>query len=93
MFSKCKSSTAIDVTHALMENSTLSSSFPNLATLAKIVPILLVAEATVKRSFSSIKLVKTCSTLSLKRSQTSGGKKDVPKGKLECCSHRIIVPN
>ena len=38
MFSKYESSTARDVTHALVENSTLSSSFPNLATLAKIVP-------------------------------------------------------
>ena len=42
-----------------MENSALSSSFPNLATFAKIVPILLVAAATVERIFSSIKLVKT----------------------------------
>ena len=74
MFSKCKSSTAEDdVTRALMENSTHSSSFPNLATLAMVVPILPVSVATVyKRSFSSIKLVKTrlrsqlgCDTLDL----------------------------
>ena len=58
MFSKYKSSIAKDVTRALMENSALSS-FPNLATLAKIVSILPVATATVERSFSSIKLVKT----------------------------------
>ena len=58
MFSKYKSSIAKDVTRALMENSTLSS-FPNLATLAKIVSILPVATATVERSFRSIKLVKT----------------------------------
>ena len=59
MFSKYKSSIAKDVTRALMENSTLSSSFPNLATLAKIVSILLVATSSVERSFRSIKLVKT----------------------------------
>ena len=59
MFSKYKSSAAKDVTCALMENSTLSSSFPNIATLAKIVSILPVAAATVERSFSSMNLVKT----------------------------------
>ena len=59
MFSKCKSSAATNVTRALMENSTLSSSFPNLVTLAKIVSILPVAAATVERSFSSMNLVKT----------------------------------
>ena len=55
MFSKYKNSKAKDVAHALMENSTLSSSFPNLATLAKIVSILPVVTATVERSFSSTK--------------------------------------
>ena len=59
MFSKYKSSAAKDVSRAHMENSTLSSSFPNLATLAKMVSILPVATATVERSFRSIKLVKT----------------------------------
>ena len=59
MFSKYKSSIAKDVTRALMENSTLSSSIQNLATLAKIVSILPMAAATVERSFSSIKLIKT----------------------------------
>ena len=42
-----------------MENSTLSSFFPNLATLAKIVSTSPVETATVERSCSSIKLVKT----------------------------------
>ena len=59
MFTKYKSSTAKDVTHALMYTSTLSSSFPNLVTLAKIVSILPVATATVERSFSNMKLLKT----------------------------------
>jgi hypothetical protein len=59
MFTKFKSSTAKEVTHALLSNSTLSSAFPNLATLAKIVSVLPVATATVERSFSNMKLVKT----------------------------------
>ena len=53
-FSKYNSSTSKDVTPALMEKFTLSSTFPNLVTLAKIVSILSVATATVKSSFSSI---------------------------------------
>ena len=59
MFNKYKSSTAKDVTHALIYNSTLSSSFPKIVTLAKIVSILPVATATVEKSFSNMKLVKT----------------------------------
>ena len=59
VFTKYKSSTDKDATHALIYNSTLSSSFPNLVTLAKIVSILPVATATVERSFSNMKLVKT----------------------------------
>ena len=65
MFSKYKGSTAKDITHAHMEYSTLSSSFPNLATLAKNVPILPVVTATLERSLSSIKLVRLTSQLGI----------------------------
>ena len=59
MFTKFKSSTAKDVTHALISNSSFSSAFPNIVTLANIVSVLPVATATVERSFSNMKLVKT----------------------------------
>ena len=41
MFTKLKSSTSKDVIHALISNSTLSSAFPNLVTLAKIISVYL----------------------------------------------------
>ena len=59
MFTRFKSSTAKEVTKALVSNSTLGSAFPNLVTLASIVSILPVTTATVERSFSNMKLVKT----------------------------------
>ena len=79
MFTRFKSSTAKEVTKALVSNSTLgsafpnlvtlasafpnlvtlASAFPNLVTLASIVSILPVTTATVERSFSNMKLVKT----------------------------------
>ena len=59
LFTKFKNQTAKDVTHALVSNSTLSSAFPNLATLAMIISVLPITTATVERSFSDMKLVKT----------------------------------
>ncbi len=59
MFTKFKNSTAKEVINALVSNTTLGSAFPNLVTLATIVSILPVTTATVERSFSNMKLVKT----------------------------------
>lgn len=59
LFNKFKTNTAKDVIHALMSNSTLSSAFPNLTTLAKILSVIPVTTATVERSFSDMKLIKT----------------------------------
>lgn len=59
MFSQFKSKTAKYVINVLLSNDTLTSTFPNLATLAMIVSVIPVTTCTVERSFSQMKLVET----------------------------------
>ena len=61
LFSQYKSSTddLQVVTSRLLTDSTLNAAFPNLATLASLQLVLPVTTATVERSFSDMKLVKT----------------------------------
>ena len=59
LFTKFKSSTAKEVIHALLSNSTFQSTFLQLVTVAMILVIVPVTTATVDRNFSNMRLVKT----------------------------------
>ena len=54
-----KKSSLQQVLSALLSSTTIATSFPNLAKLAAILIVLLVTTATVERTFSSMKLIKT----------------------------------
>ena len=56
MFANFKEKSTQTVLHSILTSNTLSSGFPNLMKLASIA---LVTTATVERSFSDMKLVKT----------------------------------
>lgn len=55
-----KRSSLQQVLSALLSNASIRASFPNLAKLAAILIVLPVTTATVERTFSSMKLIKTC---------------------------------
>ena len=59
IFIQYKNSSLQDVLTKLISNADLSAAFPNLSKLATILEVLPVTTATVERSFSSMKLVKT----------------------------------
>ena len=59
LFTNYRESSCSDVLAHLLTNHTLKAGFPNLESLASICVILPVTTATVKRSFSDMKLVKT----------------------------------
>ncbi len=59
LFTQFQTKTVRDVISALLSNNTLTSAFPNLATLAMIESVIPVTTCTVERSFSHMKIVKT----------------------------------
>ena len=59
MFAKFKAKTAATVLCNLLTSDTLSAGFPNLKKLATISLVLPVTTATVERSFSDMKMIKT----------------------------------
>lgn len=59
MFVQHKQSSLQQVLSALVRDGDISAAFPNLAKLAAILMVLPVTTATVERTFSSMKLIKT----------------------------------